>query len=554
MNISAFVSIIAGIGLFVIGIKGIAANMSQLAGRRLRDWLARSTSSYLAGAFVGVISGALTQSTNAITIILMSLFKADLITLERARPVLLWANVGTVVLVAAASVDIHAFALIMVSAAGACSYLDLDRSPRWRLLAATLFSLALLFLGMELMRQGAHDVGSLEWVKDVFAYSARWNATAFAIGIVLAVFTQSSATVSVIAMAMASAGLVTLDQAMITLYGASLGSGFGTYVIARSMKGKARQLALLQVIVKMLGVAVLLPLFIVERYSGQPLLVHGIAAVTDNPNYQIALVYAVIQLISVVAQEILNRPLQPLITMLCPPSAEDTLSTPRYLFDQAIEDPETALGLVDREQARIFELLPLHLGKVENWDSSEPLPARSVILPSAKALCGAVDHFLRDLSTSGGSRDVLALIANRQSRNLLVLAAHEALDELAVALAKPLMVAQLRTLLDNLGEGLGALLLTAADANRSLDPDDLAMLRHLTADRDSLVDTMRRRVIASEAGLSADDHQLLYGVTSLFERVIWLLRRYSMLLTPKVIEPAAEGAAYGVESRAIAAS
>ena len=73
MNINAFVSILAGVGLFVIGIKAIAGNMSQLAGRRVRGWLARSTDNYAVGAAVGMIAGALTRSTNAITVILMSL-------------------------------------------------------------------------------------------------------------------------------------------------------------------------------------------------------------------------------------------------------------------------------------------------------------------------------------------------------------------------------------------------------------------------------------------------------------------------------------------------
>ena len=98
------------------------------------------------------------------------------------------------------------------------------------------------------------------------------------------------------------------------------------------------------------------------------------------------------------------------------------------------------------------------------------------------------------------------------------------------------------------------MLLTAEEANRSLDPGDLAMFRDLTADRDSLVDSMRRRVIASERTLSAADQQMLYGITSLFERIIWLLRRYSTLLTPRAEPAPAPAMVYGAESRVTAAS
>jgi phosphate:Na+ symporter len=532
VNVSPFVSILAGVGLFIIGIKAIAGNMSQLAGRRVREWLARSTGNYLIGAAVGMVAGALTQSTNAITVILMSLFKADLITMAQARPVLVWANVGTMLLVFAAAIDIHLFVLLIVSVAGICYYLDLDRSPRWRLLATSLFAFGLLFLGLELMRGGSHEIRSLQGVGAFFAYAAQWTLSGFAVGIALALITQSSATVSVITMAMVSAGLVTLEQAMTTLYGASIGSGVSTYLIATSMKGKVRQVAVLQVAVKVLGVVVLMPLFLIEHYGGVPLLAHAIRAVTGDASVQIALVYGVIQLVSVFALEALNRPLWPLVALLSPPSVEDNLSAPRFLYAQALDDPDTALTLVDREQARVLSLLPLYLGQFDAWDKSEAVPTRAVIPAGAKSLLGAIDNFLKELASTGTSRDVVELIGNRQARNLMIVATHEAMDELSVVLKAKFESAELRTLCDNLAEGLGALLLTAEEANRTLDPDDLAMFRGLTADRDSLVDKMRRRVIASERALSANDQQMLYAVTSLFERIVWLLRRYGTLLAP----------------------
>ena len=85
----------------------------------------------------------------------------------------------------------------------------------------------------------------------------------------------------------------------------------------------------------------------------------------------------------------------------------------------------------------------------------------------------------------------------------------------------------LRTLVANLGEGLGALLLTAEDGVRTGDATELQLVQQMTAERDSLVDTLRRRVMATERGLSGADQELLYGLTSLFERIVWLLRRFT---------------------------
>ncbi len=78
---------------------------------------------------------------------------------------------------------------------------------------------------------------------------------------------------------------------------------------------------------------------------------------------------------------------------------------------------------------------------------------------------------------------------------------HEALRDLGEALSKPFDIPAMRSLANNLNEGLAGLLLAADDAVKTSSHEDLALLRDLTADRDSLVDQMRRRVIAADKTL-----------------------------------------------------
>ncbi len=553
IDLNIFASILAGLGLFFIGIKGIASNLSQLAGRSLRQWVARSTGSYPMSALIGTLAGALTQSTNAITVILTSLATADLITLSQATPILVWANVGTAALVLLVALNIHLFVLAITAVAGFCYYRNLDRSPRWRPLVSALFAISLLFLGLELMRNGTHDLRSIDWVRDSLRLAAQWNVTAFLVGTVLAVIAQSSATVAVIAIAMASAGLLTLEQSMLTVFGASVGSGLSTYLVAWGVSGTSRQFPILQALVKILGIAVLLPFFVAERVFDVPLLAHAIRAVTSDPSKQVAFVYLACQIAAVVAQILFDKPLQLLLQRLAPASLEEAVSKPRYLYHQALDEPETALALVDREQARVFGFLPLHLGVADHLDSSEAIPKRGAVLSVATTLDEAIGRFLNDLADTGPSRDLLEQIANRQARNSLLQSIHEALCDLGVALTMPFETPAMQSLGTNLSEGLAGLLMAADEAVRSCDADDLALLRQLTADRDSLVDQMRRRVIAADKALSVRDQQTLYTITSLFERVVWMLRRYGALLTVQ-IEPAKAAVAPQLQGRPAALS
>lgn len=535
--LDAAISILAGLGLFFIGVKSLGANMSQLAGRNLRSWVARSTGSYLRSAVIGTISGALTQSTNAITVILMSLASADLITVPRAKPILAWANVGTAALVLLAAVDIRLFVYALVGVTGFCFYLNLDRSTRWRPVVSAVLGLGLLMLGIELIRTGSEAFRTIAWLREIFQEIAQWPAAAILGGAALAFLAQSSATVSVLAIAMVVAHLLTFDQATLTVYGASIGSGLGTYAVAAKIRGASRQLALFQAIIKLVGVAILLPFYLVESYAGVPLLGAGIRALTADPSTQIAFVYLACQLAAVLTQIVCGDAMQPLLERWSPPQPQESLGKPCFLYDQAVDDPETAITLVDREQARLFALLPLYFGLDEHLGGDAPRVARDAILPAAQALGRSIGDFLGDLADTGAERSVLEAVSERQARNALIVSIHESVADLARQMAQPFESAALRALADHLREGLGALLLTAEEAVRTLDPDEIALMKRLTADRDSVVDQLRRSAIAADEGLTATDHRHLYSVTSAFELIVWMLRRYSALLAQAALAP-----------------
>ncbi len=509
--------------------------MSQLAGRSLRHWVARSTGSYFLSAVIGTISGALTQSTNAITVILMSLASADLITVQRAKPILAWANVGTAALVLLAAVDIRLFVYALVGVTGFCFYLNLDRSTRWRPLVSAVLALGLLMLGIELIRTGSEAFRNIVWLREIFQELARWPLAAITAGAALAFVAQSSATVSVLAIAMVVAHLLTFEQAMLTVYGASIGSGLGTYAVASKIRGASRQLALFQAIIKLVGVLILLPIYLIEHYGGVPLLGAGIRALTGDPSTQVAFVYLACQFAAVLTQLVCGDAMQPLLERWSPPQPQESLAKPRYLYDQAVDDPETALTLVDREQARLFALLPLYFGLDEQLGGEAQRIGRDAVLPAAQTLGRSIGDFLGDLADSGAERSVLEAISERQARNSLMISIHEALADLASQLSRPFESAALRDLADNLREGLGALLLTAEEAVRTLDPGEIALMRRLTGDRDSVVDQLRRGAIAADQGLTAADHRHLYTVTSAFELIVWMLRRYSALLAPQAL-------------------
>lgn len=120
--------------------------MKQMTGRRFRSWVARATGNAFASAMVGVIAGIVTQSSNAVTFIVVSLVTSGMVVMRRALPVLAWANVGTSLLVFLATLDIHLAVLYLLGVVGFCHYFGLNDNDRYRHLVGALFGVGMLFL------------------------------------------------------------------------------------------------------------------------------------------------------------------------------------------------------------------------------------------------------------------------------------------------------------------------------------------------------------------------------------------------------------------------
>ncbi len=108
-------SLLAGLGLFFVGIKTLTTNLRELTGRRFRQFLERSTRYPILSAAGGALLGATMQTGSAITFILVGMVGAGMISVERSLPIRLGAAVGTSTMVFIATLDIHLFILFLLA-------------------------------------------------------------------------------------------------------------------------------------------------------------------------------------------------------------------------------------------------------------------------------------------------------------------------------------------------------------------------------------------------------------------------------------------------------
>ena len=92
---STMISVLGGVGLFLLGMAVMTAGLKELAGPALRMVLARAAATPLLGAFWGALATLLVQSSSATTMTTIGLVSAGLLTFPQGLGLVFGANVGT---------------------------------------------------------------------------------------------------------------------------------------------------------------------------------------------------------------------------------------------------------------------------------------------------------------------------------------------------------------------------------------------------------------------------------------------------------------------------
>ena len=110
--------IFAGIGMIFIGGQFLSLGIKQAASTRLRAVFTTATKGTWRTVGIGILAGALLQSTNAVSFMASSLVGAGSLTVQAGSLLVAWCYVGTSVRLFAASVGSHEVAFVALGLVG----------------------------------------------------------------------------------------------------------------------------------------------------------------------------------------------------------------------------------------------------------------------------------------------------------------------------------------------------------------------------------------------------------------------------------------------------
>jgi phosphate:Na+ symporter len=256
MNTASAITLVGGLGLFLLGIHHLTEGLKGLAGDSLR----RTLQTLVAGRLSAVVSGALftvaIQSSTATTLTVIGFVSAGLVTFAQAVGVIVGATFGTtstpwLVAIFGFRVSVSVAALPML---GIGAFLWLIARGRARSLGAILAGFGLLFIGIEYLQTGMKNIS---WDLDAIGGSgpgARWILAG--IGILMSIVMQSSSAAAATTLVALHAGSVTFPQACAMIVGQSVGTA-ATSALLLIGGGLAVRRAALAHIVYNVGVGIL---------------------------------------------------------------------------------------------------------------------------------------------------------------------------------------------------------------------------------------------------------------------------------------------------------
>ena len=250
-------SVLGGLGVFLFGMRTLSDAIRRASATSFREFLSSITQSTWVGAMTGVFVTSLLQSSSAVTVTLVSLVNAGLLTIRESIGVLFGANIGTTITVWLIVLSLGGFSLsdLALPIAGlAVPLLLMDRRlPRQA--ANMMIGSALLFIGLNLLKVQMESVGARELFTSIFPEGGGLgsNVLFMLIGATLTALIQSSSAATALTLAAMVSGLIGLESALAMVLGENIGTTLTANLAAVVGNRTAKRVARIHFLINVFG-------------------------------------------------------------------------------------------------------------------------------------------------------------------------------------------------------------------------------------------------------------------------------------------------------------
>ena len=253
MTVTDALGLLGGLGMFLFGMNLMSSGLEAAAGEKMKKLMEKLTDTTLKGVLVGTIITALIQSSSATTVMLVGFVNSGLMALSQTVGIIMGANIGATLNGVLLAVGVGELAPLIIFVGAAL--IMFSKKEKIKQYGNIIIGLGILFQGMNMMS------GSMAGLRSSPAFIHL--ITTFEnpiIGVLVgtvftAIIQSSSATVGILE-SLAIAGLITLDNGIYVMFGATMGTCITAAIASIGTGVNAKRVAIIHLLFNIIGTVV----------------------------------------------------------------------------------------------------------------------------------------------------------------------------------------------------------------------------------------------------------------------------------------------------------
>ena len=274
MLLGSLVWLLAGVGVFIVGMNFLSDALEKSAGSGMKKMLEKISNNRLSGVGIGAGVTAIIQSSSATSVMVIGLVNAGVMTLMQATPIIMGANIGTTITGVLVALKNDYFNMLMYLLAFAGVMMGFFKSEKIKLAGLLCSGLGLIFVGLEVM--SSEQAFGNPLVEELFTNVFKtidFPLLLIFVGIIFTALIQSSSAATGVVITMVGTGVLPLELALFIILGANIGTCVTALLASVGANANSKRVALIHFTFNVIGTALFTALIWIFKEPSVNLLV-----------------------------------------------------------------------------------------------------------------------------------------------------------------------------------------------------------------------------------------------------------------------------------------
>lgn len=250
-------SLIAGVGVFILAMKLMSDSLNQIAGNSMKNLLEKLAGNRIKGVLIGALVTAIIQSSSATTVMVIGFVNADVMELNQAAAIIIGSNIGTTVtslLASLESLNVSLYLSLLVFMGVMLAFIK-----KIKKIANLMTGLGMIFVGLKMMSGACDDDSIRDAFKNVLE-KLEFPLLLEILGVIFTAIIQSSSAMTGIVIIMVQQQVMEMRNGLFITLGANVGTCVTALIGIIGANTNSKRTALIHFIFNMSGCIIFTPI------------------------------------------------------------------------------------------------------------------------------------------------------------------------------------------------------------------------------------------------------------------------------------------------------